>query len=306
MELTTKRRVTLTSRSAFIFPVRRHDVAKGPPQRLRARLRCIMTVDEGNAVAPLGQGRLEYRRPPIVEALCQFNFASPLRWSPVLPGMFYERIRAEYSGEPEVQQQVQANFQFPNDAAGEAQFNLGQGEQRLIYKNATKDKLIVLSPSTVSANSLPPYEGWPSLLARFESSLGKTKAVLRDVEVASVTVRYINRIFIPMREPIDLEQYFDLPFRAIGGERAVTTSMFQRFESALDGQGTTAVRTFSSVESTEDEQDGSAFVLDLEFRRELDTPATFHDALGITDELKSAENLEFETSITDRTRELFR
>ena len=264
-----------------------------------------MTVDEGNAAVASGQGRREYRRPPIVEALCQFNFATPLKWSPVLPGMFYERIRAEYPGEPAVQQQVQANFQFPNDEAGEAQFNLGQGEQRLIYKNEAHDKLIVLSPSTVSANSLPPYEGWPSLLARFESMLGRTKDVLRGAEVSTVTVRYINRIFIPMPEPIELDQYFDLPFRAIGGEGAVTSSIFQRFESDLDRHGTNAVRTFSSVELSGDEEGGGAFVLDLEFRRALATPATFEAALGITDELKIAENLEFETCITGRTRELF-
>lgn len=280
-------------------------MATGLPTYQRATLRRIMTVDEGNAALPSGPRRREYQRPPIVEALCQFNFSAPLKWSPVLPGIFYEGIKAEYPGEPEVQQQVQANFQFPNDAAGEAQFNLGQGEQRLIYKNEARDRLIVLSPSTVSANSLPPYEGWPSLRSRFDSMLGRTKNVLRGAEVARVSVRYINRIFIPMPEPVDLDQYFDLPFRAIGGESAITTAMFQRFESALDREGTTAIRTFSSVELDGDEEDGGAFVLDLEFRRALETPTSFEDALMIADELKVAENLEFETCVTDRTRELF-
>lgn len=263
-----------------------------------------MTADHG---AVLDQGRREYDRPPIVEGLCQLNFASPIDWNPIVPGMFYERIRAGYPEKPEVQQEVRANVQFPNDAAGEAQFNLGQGQQRLIYKNANRDKLIVLTPTSLSANSLPPYEGWPSLSKRLKETLTKTAQVLGSISIASVSVRYINRILIPIEEPTAFAEYFDLPFRGVGlpGQTS-STAVFQRVESKIEAISAEALRTFASVEPIEGETSGTAFLLDIEFRRFFETPATIDAALNASEELKQAENAEFELCVTDRTRELFK
>lgn len=251
--------------------------------------------------------RREYERPPIVEGLCQLNFATPLDWNPIVPGMFYERIRASYPEKPEVQQEVRANVQFPNDAAGEAQFNLGQGQQRLIYKNAARDKLIVLTPTSLSANSLPPYEGWPSLSKRLRQTLKKTAQVLGSPGVANATVRYINRILVPIDEPTEFAEYFDLPFRGVGSSgQSVSTSVFQRVESKVDAISAEAVRTFASVEPIAGEGRGIAFLLDIEFRRIFADPVTVDEALEVTEQLKQAENAEFERCITDRTRDLFK
>jgi uncharacterized protein (TIGR04255 family) len=261
-----------------------------------------MTTDQGRAAAQVG--RIEYDHPPIVEALCQFNFATPLAWSPILPGMYYERIRAEYPTDPEVQQQVQANVQFPNDAAG-AQLTVGQGDQRLIYRNKSLDRLIVLGPSQISANSLPPYEGWPNLAERFERALAKAKPIIKEAQVGAISVRYINRIFIPDLDPASSGEFFNIPHRAVGGGDVVD-SLFQRVESTLSDGITQGVMTFAIVDPHEDESDGEAFLLDLEFRRALDAPMDFESAMAIASDLKAMENAEFEACITDRTRELFR
>lgn len=263
-----------------------------------------MATDQGKAsVRP---NRVEYEKPPIVEALCQFNFASPLAWSPVIPGLFFQKIRAEYPTEPAVQQQVQANVEFPNDAAGRAQFTMGQGDQRLIYKNASENRLVVLTPTTISANSLPPYEGWPGLSSRFQRALTKTKSILGDPRVAAVSVRYINRIFVPDGRPFDVSSMFNIPFRVVGDTGATLKAHFQKSESILADGVTRGLSTFASVEPIDGETDGEAYLLDLEFRRGLSDPISFVEAMAVADELKVRENAEFESCITDRTRELFR
>ncbi len=220
--------------------------------------------------------------------------------------MFYERIRAEYPTDPEVQQQVQANVQFPNDAAGQAQLTMGQGEQRLIYKNRSLSRLIVLSPSNVSANSLPPYEGWPHLSERFQRALSKTKDILRGAAVGAVSVRYINRIHVPNGRQSQLGEMFNIPFRVPGEGDTTINSLFQRVESTLADGVTQGILTFASVEPVEGESDGQAFLLDLEFRRVLSKPTDFSEAMSVAQDLKIVENAEFEACITDRTRELFR
>lgn len=262
-----------------------------------------MSADQG-LVADRG-ARVEYTNPPIVEGLCQFNFAVPLSWSPILPGMFFERIKASYPAEPEVQQQVQANVQFQNDAAGQAQFTVGQGDQRLIYRNREQTRLAIVSPSTISVNSVPPYEGWPSLHERFGSLLDRTKSVLGNPQVRAVSVRYINRIFVPTRDPRAFPDYFTIPFHIVGDANSSPSAVFQRVETIQPDGVSRGVMTFVSVETEATESDGQAFLLDLEFQRELPTPAGFDVALSVANELKAMENAEFESCITDRTRGLF-
>lgn len=262
-----------------------------------------MSADRGLA-ADRG-ARVEYANPPIVEGLCQFNFAAPISWSPILPGMFFERIKATYPAEPEVQQQVQANVEFQNDAAGQAQFTVGQGDQRLIYKSRDLTRLAVLASSTIGVNSLPPYEGWPSLHERLESLLQRTKSVIGSPEIGAVSVRYINRIFIPTRDPQALSDYFTIPYHVVGHPKSSLSAVFQRVETIQPDGISRGIMTFVSVETTEAESDGQAFLLDLEFRRELPTSASFDVALSVADELKAMENAEFESCITDSTRGLF-
>lgn len=262
-----------------------------------------MTSEAG---PPVGErNRREYSRPPIIEALCQFTFATPIAWSPILPGMLFEKIRGTYPAEPEVQQQVQANVQFPNDAAGQAQFEVGQGEQRLIYRSEDLSRLAVISPSTVSANSLAPYEGWPSLSRRLRELVDQAQDSFRHAAVASVSVRYINRVFLPLADTASVESYFNIPYRPIGGLDGKTDALLHRVESTLSDGETRGLLTFSSVEPAEGERGGKAFVLDLEFLRTLTPASDFESAMRVAEELKRLENAEFEACITDRARELF-
>lgn len=263
-----------------------------------------MTAEQGRAGEE--PSRVEYKNPPIVEAVCQFDFVPPLAWSPIIPGMFFERIRAEYPENPEIQQRVQANVEFGADAAGQTQFTVGHGDQRLIYKNESRDRLIVLSPSSLSANSLPPYEGWPALSARFRSMLERTREVLRGAQVGAVTVRYINRIVVPVTEEATPECWFNVPYRVVGGSSSSLDSVFQRVEVTLPDGISKGVRTFASVDLQEGDVGGRPFLLDLEFRRTLAEGTTIDDALAVATELKVLENAEFEACITDKTRELFR
>lgn len=251
-------------------------------------------------------GQTEYAAPPIVEALCQFNFSRALDWSPVLPGLVYEKIRASYPQTPEVQQELQANVMVPADGLGEAQFNMGQGEQRLIFANDQRNRLVLLAPSMLSVNSLPPYEGWPSLHRRTADVIRKTKSELRDLAVTTVSVRYINRVSLPWVAGTKLQDYFDVPYRVVGPEGSTLDQILLRQESSLGDGSVKGIRTFTRVDSDDSQgPEKRDFVLDLEFVKIFDTPVSFEDALESAGELKILENQEFEGCITDKTRELF-
>ncbi len=50
----------------------------------------------------------KYKNPPVVEALCEFQFISDKSWDLTLPGLIYERVKSEFP----VKQQTEISIQF--------------------------------------------------------------------------------------------------------------------------------------------------------------------------------------------------
>lgn len=248
-----------------------------------------------------GQERREYPNPPIEEALCQVTFAEKLAWSVATPGLLFEALRKEYPQEPQAQDQIQASLQIQGESQGPS-FALNRGSQRFVYKDETGKRLILVSPETLSVNSLRPYEGWPNLRNRFQQALELLGSVLEMKPVAKVGLRYINRIVMPLAA--DTDDYFDIVVRTAEQNAATFVNFMHRVESVLSDMQTRVVSTFATLqESTPDAQQ---ILLDYDFTRENLSTTDIQELLDIADDLKLKENREFESSIKDKARELFK
>lgn len=250
-------------------------------------------------------GRDEYPNPPIEEALCQFDFASPVRgWSVASPGLVFDRIQSEYPAPPEGQEQLQASIEVLGEPATSASTNIAmnRGPQRFLYRDTSRTRVLMVNESFVSVNSLRPYEGWPTLKGRLVLALQLLSEVIGEVTVKQVAIRYINRIVIDASIDSDTDTYFNVPIHAVG-ERASIVSFIHRVQSMLPDGSTQAISTFASLEGGEVNQ--VPFLLDLEFKRAFLEPISLDEALAQADDLKRLENAEFEACITDVTRKLF-
>lgn len=241
-----------------------------------------------------------YANPPIEEGLCQITFAQPLPWSVATPGRLHEALKGAYPAEPEAQDQVAASLQLPPNEAGPT-FAFNRGPQRFVFKDESGTRLLIASSHTLSVNSLRPYEGWDSLRVRLREALETVTRVTGAQPVGEVSLRYINRIVV--REPrFDSDTYFHLRVRTAENGHASFAGFLHRVESVLTDGVTHVTSTFATIDAPPEE---NAFLLDLDFRRPnvgLMDPSSI---LEIADELKARENAEFESSITDATRELF-
>ncbi|MEH2362987.1 hypothetical protein [Nostoc sp.] len=56
--------------------------------------------------------RRQYSNPPIEEAICEFRFAPGQVWNFTIPGLFYEKVRDLYTGEPQQQNLITTEFKF--------------------------------------------------------------------------------------------------------------------------------------------------------------------------------------------------
>lgn len=250
-------------------------------------------------------GRRRYSSPPIQEALCQLMFAEPIKWTVATPGLIYQTITGDYPAEPESQEEVQAEFRVPGqDQQMGLTFN--RGNARVIFKDETGKKLVVVNPQSYSVNSLRPYEGWESLHDR----LITVGAALADTGIASeiseVKIRYINVLSLPAGD-IDLDDYFHIPIPVPSGNEVAISAFMTRVQSIINDD-TRASLTFASVDAPPppaETPDSSNFVLDLEFSRTIVAPTDIVTAANIASELKELENTQFENLITDLTRERF-
>ncbi len=248
-----------------------------------------------------GSPHPSYPNPPIEEGLCQVAFSEPLAWSVATPGRLHEALKASYPAEPDTQDEVAASLQLPPNQAGPT-FAFNRGPQRFVFKDESGTRLLIANPHTLSVNSLRPYEGWQALRVRLLEALRTVMAVTGPQPMAQVSLRYINKIVVD-ESYLDSDHYFNLHVRTAEEGRAPFFGFMHRVESVLTDSVTHVTSTFATLQAA---PEGSAFLLDLDFRRpglSLNQP---EEVVAVADELKAQENREFESCITDKTRELFK
>lgn len=250
---------------------------------------------------PTQYERREYANPPIAEALCQVTFAHPLAWNVATPGLLWERLRDDYPTEPEAQEQIAASIQTGDDNSG-ANLAVDRGEQRYIYRDAERQRLVVANRRVLSANSLPPHEGWPALRDRLESAVRAVEAEAGLQPVERVSLRYINRILVP-GPVINTDDFFTISIRTAREGEAAFQSFMYRVQSVLDDVGTVIMTTFATLQQSDER--GIPFLLDLDVMRPALDTTDVADILKIADDLHDIEYQEFESAITEETRRLF-
>nr|BAL53122.1 hypothetical conserved protein [uncultured Gammaproteobacteria bacterium] len=240
-----------------------------------------------------------YRKPPVIEALCEIYFAGS-DWDETIPGVFFERVKA---GFPQKRQRTiqEAQITLGPEQAAAAVRQLSPWMQ---FVSDEKHRMIQLAQDLLVVNQLAPYphfEEWePEIYQAFKLYLevAKPKSVVR------LGMRYINRVVIPA-ERVRMEEYFTiyptLP-KALGDTHG---SFLVRVEVPQEGQDHVVLITFGTAPPPEPSQPAQAFVLDLYDILEVNESL---DAERLKQEVERAhENIvvAFEDSITDQLRCLF-
>ena len=244
-----------------------------------------------------------YPNPPIAEAVCQFDFEEPLAWTVVTPGVFYQKLSDQYPAEPDQQEQVQAVF-GPSADGLSPEFSINRSANRYIYRDESLTRLVVLSPGSISVNSLRPYEGWPQLHARAQSAIQLLSGIAQIPLISKVSLRYINQIRLGAGG-IELNDYIKIPVQAAAFDGAVVGAFVIRTESLLPS-GVKVIVTFASVAPPTGDEETANVILDIDCVQQFDSSVDAAEALAAVDALKEIENNQFEALITDECRRLFK
>jgi uncharacterized protein (TIGR04255 family) len=157
---------------------------------------------------------LKLDHPPIVEAVVDIDCDMPPKFKLAECGKSaQERFSDHY---PRYEQQLMANFAFQiveeKDGPGPTEPPLAKSSLSAhLFRNQEGNQLVQVRQRGFSFNRLAPYGGLDEYLPEIERVWGIFVELTQPVKVRQVSLRYINRILLPINgERLILSEYFQV------------------------------------------------------------------------------------------------
>ena len=237
-----------------------------------------------------------YRRPPILEAICEIHFAPERQLSREEIEKFMPVWKDEYPTQSVVEEK-QVQFHMDMEGMRTTQGNRGH---KLICRSADQLRLAQLASSFLAVNQLRPYQGWEEgfrdlILARWKN----LQQICPVERVSRIGLRYINRIEIP-QHPLEWEDWFNFPLPLPEKLHHPAGQFHLLFQQPISGE----MRSSINIASAQPAPSGCTWVmLDLDVVLEAPIPAV--DLPRELEKVHGPHSLAFEEYVNDKLRELF-
>ena len=239
----------------------------------------------------------KYRSPPVVEALCEMYFVGS-QWSSTTPGLFFERINAEYPETRELQQ-MEARVNVAPSAQS-AQFQKLGTRTQFIHKDTTR--LVQLEHNLLVVNQLQPYPRFTVWQPTIRTMLGHYAELARPSGIDRIGLRYINKITVPPI-PLRMQDYFRI-YPEIPAEMEGAHGRFMlRVDVRPHHNDHELIMTLAL--DTVKQHEPISFLFDLYDMKSLPGPFSLDAVAGVVKEAHENIVLAFENSVTDKTRAIF-
>jgi uncharacterized protein (TIGR04255 family) len=145
----------------------------------------------------------KYNNPPVVEALCEFQFIPNQPWDITIPGLIYEKIKNKF---PEKHQQNILGLQFQHTEKG-IESKIEHGPPRIEFFKKDKTGLLQVGPDLLIINQLKPYIAWENFKSMIMNNFNIYKKIANPKSFKRIDLRYIN-IFEFDTQEVKLDDYF--------------------------------------------------------------------------------------------------
>lgn len=246
-----------------------------------------------------------YASPPLVEAICDFQFLPGSPWDATVLGLVYDRIKDDFSVK-QPQPGPMFNLRFSHTPVSPPMMPPALME-RMQFRRPDNSALIQVGPNNLTVNHLKPYAGWP----RFREMIIRVLAAYREVAdpkgLSQIALRYINRINIPGDRvgPLGVK-ISDYLLAQPGTPAAVPqefTAWAQRVQTSWEpAQG---VLVLQSGNAQGDATSPIALLLDLALSAANASQITLEDAPAWLEKAHEGIETVFEECLGPKARELF-
>ena len=243
----------------------------------------------------------KYLKPPIIEALCEFQFGSDSPWDLTMPGLIYDKLRRQGFVKRQQAKHFAVNFlQEPEGVQQQV-----QSIDRIKFLRDDERVMVQVGRNLLAINHLAPYSSWQEFRPCVEIGFNAYREVAEPKAIHRVGVRYINRIEIPGLkgdESIELKDYFEsYPYlsKRLPDFNAFNVQVILPYETGRD------IMRLQLAASDDGPPNTLVAILDLDYF--LAEPG----ALGLDKALQWVDNAHlrveevFENSIKEALREIF-
>lgn len=200
---------------------------------------------------------IKYRKPPIVEVVCEFKFVPTGTWDLAIPGLVFEQLKKHFPYRRTIRGlQTKTSIEAQEIRQG---FNLTELSRFLRQDEAA---FVQVGSNLLSINHVKPYPTWEVYKPMILKGLKAYSGVANPGGLQRIGLRYINRIET-IGEPVSLRAY--LNFRPyIGPKLPREVSDFLMGIQTYYDDGRDVLRL--QLASTDSENpETTAFLLDLDY-----------------------------------------
>ncbi|MDQ1327602.1 MAG: hypothetical protein QG641_885 [Candidatus Poribacteria bacterium] len=198
---------------------------------------------------------VKYKKPPLIEALCELQFQKTGMVPNIILGKIYEQIEEEF---PTVE--TYKGIEVKPDEEKLSQSIVVEERTRFVSKDKTR--LIQVGAGLLIANQLKPYIDYSSFRTFVKGVVDTYYKVAKPEELQSIGMRYINRVEIKSDQSLD--DVFNIGFTIPDTFQSFPDPFLLRTEFAYpEGQDKLIV-----ILATSQTQDNStkAIMLDFDYR----------------------------------------
>lgn len=243
-------------------------------------------------------GRL-YTNPPLIEAVCEFQFEPNQPWDWTIPGLVYNKVGKEF---PKKKQQniVEMAARIEKD---EVTPSIKGGMGRMQFLRDDETALIQVGPNLFVVNQLRPYPTWEKYREMINNNLAIYCEVANPKALKRIGLRYINRLEIPEAE-VRIEDYILAVPTIPEPIPQVFATWVQRVEIPfVDSNG---MMVMQSGLMKHEEPNKIVFLLDLDFITLDIREIKIENAADWLERAHDAVEKTFEACITGKSRALFK
>ena len=149
----------------------------------------------------------KYKNPPVIEAVCEFQFGPSSPWDLAIPGLVYEGLQKNFPKRRQTKRYETGLRTTPEGVLQEIRTT-----EIIQFLREDGRVLVQVGENLLSVNHLKPYPTWKDFLPMVRDSFDIYAKVAKPTGIKRMGLRYINRIEFPDAK-VELGDYFSFyPF----------------------------------------------------------------------------------------------
>ncbi len=241
----------------------------------------------------------QYKRPPIVEAVIDVRFKTPLTHKQI--EKFQKKLNKDYPISKDIHKDFGIVFKISKAGPEPQDFKKGVVGKRLETNDA--EWVIILYPEQLTFARRAPYTNWKDFFTAFQDVWKALKTVAALRVLTRLAVRYVNRIDIPLAKGISAINIADYLNVGVTTPNEMSVDGYEAILGVKINENTQAVVRTAAQEPTLPKT--AALLLDVDLFIHSSLPDNDTEIYKSLKWLREQKNELFEKFITDKSKILF-